>query len=82
MNKTTILLDRTISLTQCENGKYGVYDTTQGMNIGMRCESERAAMFEAIKHYQKRFIALEMAHDYLKLKVQQFVLNVDIYIPD
>lgn len=52
---------------------YWLYDETRGMNLAMRAETERAAFVEALTYYQKRFTALDRAHNDLCDSVQSFV---------
>jgi hypothetical protein len=65
-------LDDTIKIAHCNDG-FWLYDTTRGMNLSLRAKSEQAAMFEALKYYQRRLKEVESSYTDLQSKVDGFV---------
>ena len=52
------------------------YMITRGMNIVMRAKTERDALIEAIKYYQKRSNEIEKKFELLNDSVQNFISSV------
>ena len=64
--------DETLALSKCKDG-FWLYDKTRGMNLSMRCESERDAFFNALKYYQRRLTLVESELSELRGHVDTFV---------
>lgn len=67
-----ILKTETLKLTERRDG-FWLYDSTRGMNLGMRAETSEAAYIETIQYYQKRLTEVEKAYSELNGKVEAFV---------
>ncbi len=61
-----------ISITARPNG-FWLYDETRSMNLSMRASSKEAALLEALAYYQEHLLAVEKAHDALRVRVAAFV---------
>jgi hypothetical protein len=72
MTNQQIFKTQTLTLTKCRDG-YWLFDTTRGMNLGIRADSEQIAFIQALEYYQKRLTGLEAAHKCLNDRVEEFV---------
>ena len=71
-----IKLSDTLSLSEFTNGGakgFWLYDTTRGMHLSVRAETERAAFLGALKYYQKKTSDLETQFGNLQKNVDDFV---------
>jgi hypothetical protein len=72
-------LSETLTLTEYKSGGHAgfwLFDSTCGMNLAMRAESERAAFIKALNYYQRRVDILYMEHTSLKVKVDSFISQI------
>lgn len=67
-----IKFDDTLSLTECNDG-FWLYDSIRGMNLSVRAKTDQAALFEALKYYQKRLAVTENNLNVLQGKVLGFI---------
>lgn len=65
-------LTETLALSECKDG-FWLYDETRGMNLAMRCDTERAAFIEVIEYYQNRLKEVEAELQSISTKVNRFV---------
>ncbi len=64
INPTRHINDKT-HITECTDG-FWLWDENRGMNLGMKAESEDAALIEALEYYQKRLLKVEAKHKELR----------------
>ena len=68
---------RTSTGEKLSSNGFWLYDETQGMNLAMSAESERAAFIEAIEYYQERTQSLKTELATLKAKVDSFLVQFE-----
>jgi hypothetical protein len=74
--RTVFQID-TLSLHECNDGYYYLYDYVIEMNISMRAKNEQEALIEGLLYYQKRLKEIKFEYTKLSNKVESFVSQFD-----
>ena len=70
-------INETTELSECADG-FWLYDKRRGMNLGMRADSEKAALIEALEYYQERLPEVEAENKRLSGCIESFLENLGI----